>query len=60
MPPSKKSGITLELRKRITYMAAADIVGEIIRIGFCIHSAVSSYWGVLGFVRPISPTIQSL
>ena len=32
---------------------------RILYIGFCIHSA-ASYWGVLGFVRPISPTIQSL
>ena len=40
-------------------MAAADIVGDNFYIGFCIHSAASSYWSELGFVRPISPTIQS-
>ena len=39
-------------------MAAADNVGKIIYIGFCIHNAVSFYWSELGFVRTNSPTMS--
>ena len=41
-------------------LSGNNLYGGILCIGVCIHSAASSYWGVLGFVRHISSTSKEI